>query len=170
MRHQPFIDLQPYYNAAPIATREEIRKFLPHRDHMEHLTAVVHLDTTNHILVGYKDVLEDEFWTSGHMPGYPILPGVLMIEAAAQLLCYYVLKTGLLSDVLLGLGGVENARFRTSVRPGERLYLLCKGNRVDRRQMNFTAQGFVNDKMAFQCDVIGMVIPGQDYLKITSNE
>ena len=51
---------------------------------MEHLNGVNYYDHNGKI-VGYKDVREDEFWVEGHIPGRPLLPGVIMIEAAAQL-------------------------------------------------------------------------------------
>ena len=56
---------------------------------MEQLTAIVHVDPEKHLVAGYKDVGNDEFWVRGHMPGYPLMPGVLMCEAAAQLCSYY---------------------------------------------------------------------------------
>ena len=68
-----------------IADQEAIRRANPHRGHMEHLTAVVYMDTKEHVIAGYKDVRADEFWVEGHIPGRPLLPGVIMIEAAAQL-------------------------------------------------------------------------------------
>ena len=63
----------------------------------------------------------------GHMPDYPLLPGVLMCEAAAQLCSYYVVTQGLLQGDFIGFGGMENVRFRGTVRPGDRLVLVGKG-------------------------------------------
>ena len=72
-----------------IADQEAIRRANPHRRQMEHLTAVVYMDTKEHVIAGYKDVRPDEFWGGGHFPDYPLLPGVIQCEAAAQLLSYY---------------------------------------------------------------------------------
>ena len=63
----------------------------------------------------------------GHMPGYPLLPGVLMCEAAAQLCSCYIVTSGLLEGDFIGFGGMENVRFRGPVRPGDRLVLVGKG-------------------------------------------
>ncbi|MGN6546721.1 MAG: 3-hydroxyacyl-ACP dehydratase FabZ family protein, partial [Aureliella sp.] len=66
-----------------IADVAEIRKYNPQRFEMEQLTAIIYEDLEKHICVGYKDITFDEFWVRGHMPGYPLMPGVLMCEAAA---------------------------------------------------------------------------------------
>jgi 3-hydroxyacyl-[acyl-carrier-protein] dehydratase len=144
-----------------VVDREEIRRVNPQRFEMEHLHAIVHLDRTAHILVGYKDVGADEFWVRGHMPGYPLLPGVLMCEAAAQLASYYVCTAGLLQGDFIGFGGMENVRFRGTVKPGDRLVLVGKGIRLHRRQTIFNVQGFVGEVMVFHADIIGVPLHRQ---------
>lgn len=139
-----------------VADLEEIHRILPQRFEMEQLTAIVYIDTTQHIIAGYKDVRQDEFWVRGHMPGYPLMPGVLMCEAAAQLASYYSVKHGLLEGDFIGFGGLEEVRFRTPVRPGDRLALIGKALKVNRRQTIFNVQGFVGTTMAFHGNVIGL--------------
>jgi 3-hydroxyacyl-[acyl-carrier-protein] dehydratase len=145
-----------------IADGPAIEKVNPHRYEMNHLSAVVLMNTTDHIIAGYKDVGRDEFWVRGHFPEAPILPGVIQCEAAAQLLCYYATVNKVMTGFILGLGGLENARFRRPVRPGDRLVIVGKGIRVHRRQTIFTAQGFVGNSLAFHCDVIGVPITSLD--------
>src|SRR4029079_9851838 len=141
-----------------IADREAIRRANPHRGHMEHLTAVVCMDTTNRVIAGYKDVTPDEFWANGHFPNYPLLPGVIQCEAAAQLLGYYAVTNNVSPGYLLGLGGLDEVRFRGPVKPGDRLLIVGKGIRVHRRQTLFNAQGFVNNELVFECQVMGLPI------------
>ena len=62
-----------------------IREINPQRGDMEHLDGIVYANPATGHMVGYKDVRADEFWVPGHIPGRPLLPGVIMIEAAAQL-------------------------------------------------------------------------------------
>jgi 3-hydroxyacyl-[acyl-carrier-protein] dehydratase len=139
-----------------LADREAIRKVNPQRYEMEQLDAVVYLDAREQIIIGYKDVSADEFWVRGHMPGYPLLPGVLMCEASAQLCCYYSITQGLAYGDFVGFGGMDNIRFRSQVRPGDRLVFVAKGLRFHRRQFVFNVQGFVGGTMVYHGDIIGM--------------
>lgn len=140
------------------ADAEAIRQVNPHRGQMEMLTAVVSVDSANQIIIGYLDVPMEAFWTAGHFPGMPLLPGVLQCEAAAQLLSYYATIHNVSPGNLLGFGGIENTRFRSPVRPGDRLVIVAKGTRVDRRQTIFHTQGFVGEKLIFEADVMGVPI------------
>ncbi len=135
-----------------------IRKVNPQRFEMEMLTAVVHLDPARHLAIGYKDARADEFWARGHMPGYPLMPGVLICEAAAQLSGYYCVSHRLIEGDydFLAFGGMENVRFRGPVRPGDRLVLLSRAIKIHRRQIVTATQGYVNNSMVFHGDVIGM--------------
>lgn len=139
-----------------IADQDAIRKVNPQRFEMEQLDAIVYLDQANKIIVGYKDVRYDEFWVRGHMPGYPLMPGVLMCEASAQLCSYYTMKYSEFEGDFLGFSGMENVRFRSPVRPGDRLVLVAKQLKFNRRQMLSNVQGFVRDVMVFHGDIIGV--------------
>src|ERR1700757_978198 len=120
-----------------------IQRVNPQRFEMEQLDAIVFVDPAEHLIVGYKDVRADEFWVRGHMPGYTLLPGVLMCEAAAQLCGYYIVTAGLQKGDFIGFGGMENVRFRGTVKPGERLVLVGKGVDIRPRRSQFNVQGFV---------------------------
>jgi 3-hydroxyacyl-[acyl-carrier-protein] dehydratase len=145
-----------------VADREAIGRINPQRFEMEQLTAIVHVDPGQQLIIGYKDVRPDEFWVRGHMPGYPLMPGVLMCEAAAQLCSYFCVTQGLLQGDFIGFGGLEEVRFRGLVRPGDRLVLVGKGKRLHRRQTIFNVQGFVGATMVFHADVIGVPMSRQD--------
>ena len=138
------------------ADRDAIHAVNPQRFEMAQLTAIVHVDPVQHIVAGYKDVGADEFWVRGHMPGYPLLPGVLMCEAAAQICSYYTATHGLMSGDFIGFGGLENVRFRAPVRVGDRLVLVGKALKLNRRQTVFNVQGFVGSTMVFHADVLGV--------------
>src|SRR5438034_3565924 len=143
-----------------LADRDGIRAVNPHRFEMEMLDAVVLLDTDRHLIVGYKDVRPDEFWVRGHFPNGPLLPGVLICEAAAQLCSYFAISQGVMAPgTMLGFGGLEEVRFRGPVRPGDRLVLVSKATRLNRRQSRFNVQGFVDGQMVFHADVIGIAMP-----------
>ena len=139
-----------------IADKEAIRRLNPQRFEMEQLDAIVYKDSANHLIAGYKDVRADEFWVRGHMPDYPLLPGVLMCEAAAQLAAYYTTKHGLLHGDFIAFGGLENVRFRSPVHVGDRLLLIGKGLKLHHRKTVFNVQGFVAGTLVFNADIIGV--------------
>jgi 3-hydroxyacyl-[acyl-carrier-protein] dehydratase len=139
-----------------LAGRADIERVNPQRFEMEQLTAIVYMEPSLNLIVGYKDVKADEFWVRGHMPDYPLMPGVLMCEAAAQLCSYYIMVNGLTQGDFLGFGGMENVRFRGPVRPGDRLVLVSKATKLHRRQCIFSVQGFVGATMVFQAEIIGV--------------
>ncbi|HWY85117.1 MAG TPA: beta-hydroxyacyl-ACP dehydratase, partial [Gemmataceae bacterium] len=85
-----------------LADREAIRRVNPQRFEFEQLDAIVHIDPSQHLVIGYKDVRSDEFWVRGHMPDYALLPGVLMCEAAAQLCGYYIRTQNLMGGEFMG--------------------------------------------------------------------
>jgi 3-hydroxyacyl-[acyl-carrier-protein] dehydratase len=116
-----------------------IRQVNPQRGAMEHLSGIVWYNTTG-CIIGFKDVRDDEFWVEGHIPGRPLLPGVIMIEAAAQLASFYV-KSALKWEGFVGFGGVEECKFRIPVTPGCRMYLFCQqsGARHHRLRAKFKA-------------------------------
>ena len=139
-----------------VADHAAILRVNPQRFEMEQLTAIVLVDPEQLLIAGYKDVHSDEFWVRGHMPGYPLMPGVLMCEAAAQLCSFYMATCGLKAGDFIGFGGMENVRFRGIVKPGDRLILIAKGKDVRPRRSVFDVQGFVGTTMVFQGDIIGM--------------
>jgi len=150
----------------PIAGIDDIRAVNPHRFEMEMITAIVLLDPARKLIVGYKDLTADDFWVRGHMPGFPLLPGVLMSEAAAQLCCYYTVTQKVCDPgVLMGLGGIEETRFLRPVRPGDRLVMVGRGLKVHRRLTRFRTIGYVRGEKVFETTVIGVPIGKWEELK-----
>jgi len=151
------IDLQKV-----IVDQDGIRKVNPQRFEMEQLNAIVYVDPTQHIIAGYKDIGADEFWVRGHLPNYPLFPGALMCEAAAQLCSYYIVTHGHGHGDFIGFGGMESVRFRGQVRPGDRLLLIGKVTKLDRRQTIFNVQGFVGSKRVFNGEIIGVPLTREE--------
>lgn len=143
----------------PLYRIEEIRKVNPQRDQMEQLTAIVHIDRDKHGVVGYKDITEDEFWVTGHMPGFPLMPGVIMCECVAQLAGFYARKFDLLGGDFLGFGGMDEVRFRSPIFPNSRLILMVQITKLrPKRRAVFQFQGLVGERMAFSGSMIGVPI------------
>lgn len=151
----------------PLYDLHEIRKINPQRHEMEQLTGIVHLDHSIQGLIGFKDVTDDEFWIQGHMPGFPLMPGVVMCECAAQLAGFYARKFELLAGDFLGFGGMSDVRFRLPVTPNSRLVLMAKVVEVRvRRRAEFAFQGYVNDRMVFSGNMIGVPISRDSKVEI----
>lgn len=136
---------------------EAIRAIIPHRYEMEQLDGIIKFDPENKIIVGYKDISHNEFWVRGHIPGRPLMPGVMMLEAAAQLCTYYYKKT-LQDDRFLGFGGIDKVKFRGKVIPGDKLILIARNKELRSRRAIFDTQGVVDGKLVFEGVIIGMVV------------
>ena len=143
----------------PLFSIEEIRKVNPQRFEMEQLTAILYVDQEGNGLIGYKDITPNEFWVRGHMPEFPLMPGVVLCECAAQLAGFYARKYELLQGDFLGFGGMDEVRFRAPVFVGDRLLIMVKLTKLrPGRRAEFDFQGFVNDKMVFSGRMIGVPI------------
>ena len=73
-------------------TSTEIHRYNPQRFEMEQFTAIVFEDPAPSFASAIRISARDEFWARGHMPGMPLMPGVIMCEAAAQLSSYFAVK------------------------------------------------------------------------------
>ena len=105
--------------------------------------------------VAYHDVRDDEFWVPGHIPGRPIFPGVLQIEAAAQVASFICL-TKMGDQAFMGFAGVDKVKFRGQVTPGDRFVILCRELEFRPRRSVCASQGYVNGNLVFEAHITGM--------------
>jgi 3-hydroxyacyl-[acyl-carrier-protein] dehydratase len=101
--------------------REDIKKILPHREPFLFVDRILELSDTQ--AVGVKEVRADEPYFKGHFPGKPVMPGVLMIEALAQVGGIIMLSRAEYHGKIAYFASIQKARFRKIVQPGDDLYL-----------------------------------------------
>ncbi len=134
---------------------DDIRAVNAQRFEFEQLSAIIHLDPEEGVIVGLREIGSDEFWVRGHIPGNPVFPGVLMVEAAAQLCSFYCRKV-VQTEGFYGFGGIDGARFRGTVGPSNRLYLIARGQSVSPNRSRFATQGIVDGKVVFEGSILGI--------------
>jgi 3-hydroxyacyl-[acyl-carrier-protein] dehydratase len=137
-----------------VLTLEQIKEMLPHRQPFLFVDAVTRIEPN--LIEGYRDIKPEEFYFAGHFPGYPVLPGVLMVEAIAQIGIMLVCKA---REERRGrktlFAGIESVRFRRPVQPGDRL--LLSADIVSGRSSVYKIHGTakVGDELACEAVVIG---------------
>ena len=134
--------------------RDGIREWVPQRFEFEMLDAILHYDGDAQIAVARKRIGPDEFWVRGHIPGRPLLPGVLMIECAAQVASFYT-REYVGWKGFIGFGGVEDCKFRMQVPPGKRMYVMLQKIWERHRRILCKAQGVVDGQLAFEASIVG---------------
>ena len=133
---QPIIDLKSIDLTKDVISDEELRRCLPHSDEFQLLDGICHLDKENNIAVGYKDWGEDPWWAKGHIPGRPLMPGVLMIEGGAQIATFLVKQqVSWATDQMIGLAGIDDVRVRGQIVPPARVYFVSSVQKISGRRL-----------------------------------
>lgn len=151
----PLIDLSTIDLSKIEFDGEAIAEVNPQSYEMSQLDGIIWHDLANMLCLGYKDITDSEFWIRGHLPGRPIMPGVIMVESAAQL-CSFFMKRIYGLEGFIGFSGIGKTKFRNTVLPGCRLHLLGHIDKVRSRQFSATVQGIVDDTIVFDTIISGM--------------
>lgn len=155
MASETIIDLSKIDLNSRLPVAEELDRFLPQTGHMRMCDGIIWHDERPDKGVGFKVARPDEFWVAGHIPGRPLMPGVLIIEAAAQLASYLNTKSGRVEG-FLGFTRCDDVSFRGQVLPGDTLYLMASLIDCNRRRFVSHCQGVVNGKLVFDGKITGM--------------
>jgi len=134
----------------------KILQHLPHRYPFLMIDRVVEY-RQGESLVGYKNVTYNEHFFQGHFPERPVMPGVLILEAMAQatgLLAFQTVERGARRDSLYFLVGMDKARFKRPVEPGDQLYLRAKLLRSKRGIWFFDCDARVDDSIVASAEIM----------------
>jgi 3-hydroxyacyl-[acyl-carrier-protein] dehydratase len=133
-------------------TKEEIKKIIPHRDPFLFLDEIYDLVPLKHA-TSVKYVTKDEYYFQGHFPGKPVMPGVIIIESLAQVGAVILLSHPDFHGKIAFFTGIQNAKFRKSVLPGDKLILECELTKI-RSSFGFgKARAFVEDQLVCEADI-----------------
>ncbi len=128
--------------------QEEIKKILPHRDNMLLLDEVTREGDEAR---GVYHVRGDEFFLQGHFPGAPVVPGVILCEILAQSACI-LLQDAMSEGKLPMYTGLDRVRFKSPVRPGDRLETRCKLTRCKPPFYFAEGQGLVDGRLCVKAE------------------
>jgi beta-hydroxyacyl-ACP dehydratase FabZ len=137
----------------PILDIEEIRKILPHRYPMLLVDRILELEPDR--IVGIKNVTANEPFFAGHFPDFPVMPGVLIVEAMAQVAGVLVLKEiPDRANKLVFLAGIDKAKFRRPVLPGDQLRIEMKVLKKKASVAKMHGQATVDGNLVAEVEVL----------------
>jgi beta-hydroxyacyl-ACP dehydratase FabZ len=137
-------------------TIDEIMKILPHRYPFLLLDKVVECDNEKRI-VGVKNVSANEPFFQGHFPGVPVMPGVLQLEAMAQTAGILMNKLGGEAGGIPYFMGIDNARFRKVIKPGDQMVIEIELTNLRSRVARFKAKVTVDGAVASEAEMLCML-------------
>jgi beta-hydroxyacyl-ACP dehydratase FabZ len=136
----------------------KIQEIIPHRYPFLLVDAIVELNPAKRI-VGIKNVTMNEPFFMGHFPGAPVMPGVLIVEAMAQVAAVMVLREVPDRDrKLVYFSGIDQARFRQPVIPGDQLKIVVEVIKMRSRHGKLRGEAFVKDKLVAEAEILSSIV------------
>jgi 3-hydroxyacyl-[acyl-carrier-protein] dehydratase len=143
--------------AAPVMDIDQIIAIMPHRYPFLLVDRVLELEEEKRV-VGIKNVTYNEHFFTGHFPVSPVMPGVLILEALAQLSGILLLKRAKKPGALAYFLAIDRARFRRAVRPGDQLRLESEVITMKSRLLKVRAKALVDGKVAAEAELMFQLV------------
>lgn len=132
---------------------------LPHRKPFLFLDRLLYSDQKRY--VAEFTFTEDQWFFKGHFPEYPVVPGVILVEAVAQCGGAGLVASGLVRNGVFLLISVNNVKFRRQVRPGEKLRMEVDNIKITSRVAKQHGKAFVGDELAMESDFMCVLGPNK---------
>jgi 3-hydroxyacyl-[acyl-carrier-protein] dehydratase len=134
----------------------DLHRWLPHRTPFLFVDRIE--EATDERIVGYRLFTEADFFFQGHFPGYPVVPGVILLETMAQVGGAGIKKLGKVkADGLFFLATVDKVKFRRQVRPGDEVQVVVQNLRVSNKMVKQSGQALVGDELAAEAEWLCLV-------------
>lgn len=134
---------------------EEIKKYIPHRYPFLFVDKVIEIRENG--LVAIKNVTGNESFFVGHFPEYPVMPGVLQVEALAQAGAIFVIRKYNFKNKPVYFMSIDKVRFRAQVVPGDTLKLDVELLRFGGKIAKIHGKGFVDDRLTVEADMMATI-------------
>jgi len=150
-------DPSEWTDAPVVFDQAAVLERIPHRHNMALLNGLLHHEPQGALSIGWHDSTDQDFWVAGHIPGRPVMPGIVMLEASAQL-CSFMSKEFIKMgpDQMFGFGGINAVRFRGSVGPGERLLIASSLTKVRSPVAIYRTEAYAKGELVYQGEVVGV--------------
>ena len=132
----------------------EILGILPHRYPFMLVDRITEMDFENQCIVGYKNLSFNEPFFQGHFPGEPIMPGVMQLEAMAQIAGILLNKVNDKEGQIAYFMSIDKAKFRRKVVPGDVLRMEVRVTRMRSRMAVVEGKAYVGDERASQAELM----------------
>ena len=134
---------------------KDVKDLIPHREPFLYVDKID--EATAERIVGTRRYTEQDYFFKGHFPGYPVVPGVILVESMAQCGGAGVVQTGQLKGKLFFLATVDKVKFRRQVVPGDEVRFEVENVQITPRGIRQTGKAYVGTELAAEASWLCLV-------------